>query len=87
MKKISAGYFRQQIEQYFDDRELDVMCERRRRAYTIIRGDDGSRLARLRPTGRGDEVELYSWNDDRWQPIATSGNVMPLPDSAGVHHG
>ena len=81
MKKISASYFRQQIEQYFDDRELDVMCERRRHAYTIIRGDDGSRLARLRPTGRGDEVELYSWNEDRWQPVGATGNVMPLPDA------
>lgn len=85
MNRISTSYFRQHIENHFDDHDLDVVVRKRKQGYAIYWAEDEEPLAQLRPTGReGDEVEIYCWQDDRWEPAAEFGLALPL-ESALAH--
>ncbi|MCY2992201.1 MAG: hypothetical protein NTY19_30615 [Planctomycetota bacterium] len=85
MNRISTSYFRQHIENHFDDHDLDVVVRKRKQGFAIYWAEDEEPLAQLRPTGReGDEVEIYCWQDDRWEPAAEFGLALPL-ESALAH--
>ena len=81
MTNVSNRYFRQHIENHFDDSDLDVVCRKRKQNYTIYWADDREPLARLRPTGQNDEVEIYQWDGARWQPAGDFGLVLPLEEA------
>jgi hypothetical protein len=81
MRKLSPSYFRQHIENHFDDLDMDLVVRKRKRCYAIYWRDDGEPLVRLRPTGRGDEVEVDHWEDDRWEPVEEFGLVLPLDEA------
>ncbi len=81
MTKVSNRYFRQHIENHFDDLDFDVSCRKRKQGYAIYWADDGEPLARLQPTGRDDEVEVHFWDDDRWQQVGEFGLVLPLNEA------
>lgn len=81
MTKVSSSYFRRHIEGHFDELDLDIVCRKKRRAYAIYWADDEEPLARLRPTGPDDDVELYSWDDGRWQQAGEFGRVLPLEEA------
>ncbi len=81
MNRVSHSYFRQQIEDYFDEHDLDMAIRKRKQSYNVYWECDDEPLARLRPTGKGDEVEVFWWDDDRWQPPKEFGLALPLNEA------
>ncbi|MBC8870406.1 MAG: hypothetical protein H8E44_13370 [Planctomycetes bacterium] len=81
MTRVSNSYFRRHIEDHFDDLDLDVVCRKRGRAYAIYWADDEEPLARLRPTGQDDEVEVHWWDGERWNQVGEFGRVLPLDEA------
>jgi hypothetical protein len=81
MMKLSNSYFRRQIEHHFDEMDLDVVVRKRRHAYALYWEDDDEPLAKLRPTGRDDEVEVYCWENDRWERVKETDVVQPLDEA------
>jgi hypothetical protein len=81
MSKLSHSDFRQRIENHLDDYDLDVVVRKRKRDYALYWADDREPLARLRPTGEEDEVEVYWWDDERWAPVGEFGLAMPLDEA------
>lgn len=81
MTTKSPSHFRQHIEDHFDEHDLDVLVRKRRQSYNVHWECDDEPLARLRPTGKGDEVELFWWDDDRWQAVGEFGLALPLDEA------
>ena len=81
MAKLKPSSFRQQIERYLDNSGWDVTCRKRNDAYNLVWADDQTLLARFKPTGRGDEVEIFWWDGDRWQDVGEFGCVLPLHEA------
>jgi hypothetical protein len=62
-----------------------VAVERAKGGYSLFSTATGAPIARLRPTGRGDEVEILWWRRGRWATIGDFGGLtMPL-DKALTH--
>ena len=57
-----------------------VLVQKRSKGYSLFREDSGRPVARLRPTGKGDLVEVMWWSHrDQWDQIGDFGPmVMPL---------
>lgn len=49
-----------------------VAVERASKGYSLFSVATGAAIARLRPTGNGDEVEILWWRHGRWARSATS---------------
>jgi hypothetical protein len=81
MNSVSHSYFRQHIDDHFDDHDLDMAVRKRKQSYNVYWACDDEPLARLRPTGKGDEVEVFWWDDDRWQPAKEFGLALPLDEA------
>jgi hypothetical protein len=74
-----------------------VRIERRFKGYSLCREDNGRPVARLRPFGKDDLVEILWWSyRGRWEQIGDMGpTIMPLEaaleyiakDSIGVFWG
>jgi hypothetical protein len=70
----------QRIES-FHCRRGQLFAERRNRGYTLYRASSGALVARLRPTGQGDRVEVLYWSlwKERWTKAGPFGRtVLPL---------
>ena len=80
MVTVATSYFRHVIEEYFDNLDLDVVCRKKRNAYVIYWADDHLPLAKLRPTGQDDEVEVYYWDESHWRPVNEFGLVLQLTE-------
>ena len=47
------------------------MVRQTRGGYSLYLAFDGTPIARLRPTGQDDEVEVLWWSHrERWEPVA-----------------
>jgi hypothetical protein len=56
-----------------------VLVERVNKGYSLFSAATGAPIARLRPTGPGDEVEVLWWRRERWAPFGAFGRlVLPL---------
>jgi hypothetical protein len=56
-----------------------VLVERVNKGYSLFSAATGGPIARLRPTGTGDEVEVLWWRRERWAPFGAFGHlVLPL---------
>ena len=56
-----------------------VAVERASKGYSLFSVATGAPIARLRPTGNNDEVEILWWRHGRWGSIGDFGGlVMPL---------
>jgi hypothetical protein len=56
-----------------------VVVERVNKGYSLFGAATGAPIARLRPTGTGDEVEVLWWRCERWIPFGVFGRlVLPL---------
>jgi hypothetical protein len=58
-----------------------LFAERRNRGYTLYRASSGALVARLRPTGQDDRVEVLYWSlwKERWTKAGPFGRtVLPL---------
>jgi hypothetical protein len=64
-----------------------VVAERRNRGYSILHANTGAPIARLRPTGRDDRVEIFYWSSwkGRWAPTGPfGGTILPLDKALHV---
>ena len=53
-----------------------VAVERANKGYSLFSVATGAPLARLRPTGRDDEVEILWWRRGRWGAIGDFGGRL-----------
>lgn len=61
-----------------------VSAERRNRGYTLYYRFSGAPIARLRPTGRNDTVEVLYWSawKERWASAGPFGcTLLPIDDA------
>jgi hypothetical protein len=60
-----------------------VIIKCRRGGYSLFEEDSGSPVARLRPSGNGDEVEILWWSHRyKWESIGDFGGViLPLSEA------
>ena len=60
-----------------------VRIEKRSNGYSLFREDNGRPIARLRPSGKDDRVEVLWWSyRDKWEQIGDMGPlVMPLEEA------
>jgi hypothetical protein len=68
-----ADAMRERIAAYPWPRGVEVV--RANRGYTLHSQRTGGRVARLRPTAKGDDVQVLWWRRDAW---ATPGDFGPL---------
>jgi len=63
-----------------------VVAERRNRGYTLHHALSGAPVARLRPTGRKDSVEVLYWSawQERWAVTGPFGRTI-LPIDEALH--
>jgi hypothetical protein len=61
-----------------------VIPERRNRGYTLYHAWSGAPVARLRPTGRNDHVEVLYWSagKERWAAAGPFGPTILPADEA-----
>jgi hypothetical protein len=57
---------RERIEAFNHARGGGVRVNKAGRGYTLVSGRTGLPLARLRPTGDSDKVQVLWWNGQRW---------------------
>jgi hypothetical protein len=61
-----------------------LAAERRNRGYTLYRAESGAPIARLRPTGQTDRVEVFYWSlwKERWANAGPFGRtILPIDDA------
>ena len=71
----------------FKFRRGAVFVERRNRGYTLMHGQTGAPIARLRPYGRDSLVELLYWSSwkERWAPFGPFGKtVVPVEEALNI---
>lgn len=75
--------FLQRIEDFNLKAGGGVSIHRSNGGYNLYTEVDGSPIARLRPTGVGDEVEvLWRSHRDKWEPIGEFGTIcLPLDEA------
>jgi hypothetical protein len=81
-----AGMTGEDIEliETYTFRRGSLFVERRNRGYTLIHGQTGVPVARLRPSGRDRSFELLYWSlgKQAWTPFGPFGKtVVPLEDA------
>jgi hypothetical protein len=55
------------------------VVERINKGYSLFSADTGAPIARLRPIGTEDKVEIRWWRRERWAPFGAFGRlVLPL---------
>jgi len=61
-----------------------VAAERRNKGYTLVRAETGHPIARLRPFGRDDLLEIFYWSSwkQRWAPAGPFGRTAAPLDEA-----
>ena len=71
------------IEAFHEANGGGVVIQKAARGYSLFRADTGQPVARLRPTGRGDQVEVLWWSHrDRWDQIGDFGPMLMSLDEA-----
>ena len=70
------------IEAFNQAKGGGVLIRRAAKGYSLFREDNGRPVARLRPTGKGDQVEVMWWSHrDKWDQIGDLGLVMSLDEA------
>jgi hypothetical protein len=71
------------IEAFNQEKGGGVIVQKAARGYSLFREDTGAPVARLRPTGKGDSVEVMWWSHrDRWDQIGDFGPMVMSLDKA-----
>jgi len=72
----------QRIEAFNRTRGGGVVVQKAAKGYSLFREDNGKPVARLRPTGKADRVEVLWWRRETWWQIGDFGPmVMPLDEA------
>ena len=70
---------RERIEAFNQARGGGVLVHKAGRGYSLLSERTGAPIARLRPTGDDDRVQVLWWNGERWGASGPFGIVtMPL---------
>lgn len=71
------------IQAFNEARGGGVLIRKLSKGYSLYRHDTGDLVARLRPTGKGDQVDVMWWSwRDKWDQIGDFGPmVMPLEEA------
>ncbi|MBM4069901.1 MAG: DUF3024 domain-containing protein [Planctomycetes bacterium] len=71
------------IEAFNESKGGGVIVQKAAKGYSLFRADNGKPIARLRPTGKDDQVEVMWWSHrDKWDQIGDFGPmVMPLDEA------
>ena len=70
---------RERIEAFNQARGGGVLVHKAGRGYSLLSERTGAPIARLRPTGDADRVQVLWWNGQRWGASGPFGIVtMPL---------
>lgn len=82
MKK-KADVMLARIEAFNEAEGGGVEIRKAAKGYSLFRQDTGRPIARLRPIGKGDKVEVMWWSHrDKWDQIGDFGPmVMPLEEA------
>lgn len=61
-----------------------VAAERRNKGYTLLHAETGHPIARLRPIGRDDLMEILYWSSwkQHWAPVGPFGRTAAPLDEA-----
>ena len=81
--KQKADNILARIEAFNQAKGGGVIIRRAAKGYSLFREDNGRSIARLRPTGKGDWVEvMWRSHRDKWDQIGDFGPmVMPLDEA------
>lgn len=73
-----------QLIETFDFDAGPVVVERRNRGFTLIHAETGAPIARLRPIGRDDLVDIRYWSlwKERWVPFGPFGRTAAPVEQA-----
>jgi hypothetical protein len=67
------------IEAYNEAKGGGVIVRRANKGYSLFVEETSFPLARLRPTGDGDEMEVLWWSHrDKWEPVTDFAVYLPL---------
>ncbi len=83
-RAVVLDFVQSRIEAFNADRGGGVSVRKDPHGYTLLRIDDGSPIARLRPQGSGDRFEVLYWSviSERWRAIGPFGGmILALPDA------
>jgi hypothetical protein len=70
------------IEAFNQAKGGGVLIRKAAGGYSLFRAGTGRPVARLRPTGKGDLVEVMWWRRERWAQIGDFGPMtMPLDEA------
>jgi hypothetical protein len=59
-----------------------VVVQKAAKGYSLFREASGKPIARLRPTEKGDQVEVLWWSHrDKWERIGDFGVVLPFEEA------
>jgi hypothetical protein len=71
------------LEAFNEARGGGVRIEKAAKGYSLFREDTGQPVARLRPTGEGDRVEVLWWSHrGKWDQIGDFGPMVLSLDQA-----
>jgi hypothetical protein len=74
---------RARIQAFNEANGVGVVIQQAAQGYALFREDTGRPIARLRPTGNGDEVEVMWWSHrDWWDQIGYLADYMVSNDPA-----
>ena len=71
----------------FPFRRAPVAAERRNKGYTLLHAETGAPIARLRPIGRDDQMEILYWSSwkQHWAAVGPFGRtVAPLDEALRI---
>jgi hypothetical protein len=82
MKKTTDNLLAR-IEAFNQEQGGGVVIQKAAKGYSLFREDSGKPIARLRPTGKGDQVEILWWSHrDKWEQIGDFGPMVMALDDA-----
>lgn len=80
MPKSDPG--RERIDAFNQARGGSVLVHKVGHGYSLLSERTGAQIARLRPTGNNDKVQVLWWNGERWGASGPFGiATMPLNEA------
>lgn len=79
---MNADAMLKRIEGFNQARGGGVIVSKAARGYTLLSERTGAPIARLRPTGNGDTVQVLWWNGKRWGASGPFGIASMALDRA-----
>lgn len=76
---------RERIEAFNQARGGGVTVHKAGRGYSLLSERTGAPLARLKPTGNADTVQVFWWNGQRWATPGPFGIATMTLDAALDH--